>query len=99
MASEATPSPKAKTTMESLNRTKTELTLHYDSVIESLKQFNRNGNKLKADAENNNMITEKTVFKVEKLTSTNTEKLPVDKPVDKEVQNDALNGSGKKGEY
>lgn len=84
--------------MESLNRTKTELTLHYDSVIESLKQFNRNGGKTISDSDNNSMITEKATIKLEKLTSTNSEKIPVDKPVDKEVQNDALNSSNRKGE-
>lgn len=39
-ASQATPSPKAKATMETLDRTRTDLSYHYDSVVQSLKKLN-----------------------------------------------------------
>lgn len=39
-ASQATPSPKAKATMEALDRTRSDLTYHYDSVVQSLKHLN-----------------------------------------------------------
>lgn len=38
-ASQATPSPKAKATMETLDRTRSDLSYHYDSVVESLKRL------------------------------------------------------------
>lgn len=39
-ASQATPSPKAKATMETLDRTRSDLSYHYDSVVQSLKKLN-----------------------------------------------------------
>lgn len=39
-ASQATPSPKAKATMETLDRTRSDLSYHYDSVVQSLKRLN-----------------------------------------------------------
>lgn len=39
-ASQATPSPKAKATMETLDRTRSDLSYHYDSVVQSLKKIN-----------------------------------------------------------
>ncbi|XP_031638601.1 dystrophin, isoforms A/C/F/G/H isoform X5 [Contarinia nasturtii] len=41
-ASQATPSPKAKATMETLDRTRSDLSYHYDSVVQSLKKLNNN---------------------------------------------------------
>lgn len=44
-ASQATPSPKAKATMETLDRARSDLSYHYDSVVQSLKKLNtREGN-------------------------------------------------------
>lgn len=39
-ASQATPSPRAKATMETLDRTRSDLSYHYDSVVQSLKKLN-----------------------------------------------------------
>lgn len=39
-ASQATPSPRAKETMETLDRTRSDLSYHYDSVVQSLKKLN-----------------------------------------------------------
>lgn len=39
-ASQATPSPKAKATMETLDRTRSDLSYHYNSVVQSLKKLN-----------------------------------------------------------
>lgn len=41
-ASQATPSPKAKATMETLDRTRSDLSYQYDSVVQSLKKLNNN---------------------------------------------------------
>lgn len=95
-ASQATPSPKAKATMEALDRTRSDLTHHYDSVVESLKQLNarsivggdrnanahRNGNRFVDNGNNGDDGSLK----------------PDGKPVDEKVQIDNANfDESKKG--
>lgn len=53
IASQATPSPRAKATMETLDRTKADLILNYDSVVQSLKQLNRMSRERNGNANNN----------------------------------------------
>lgn len=81
-ASQATPSPRAKATMESLDHAKSELIINYDSVVQSLKQLNRINRNRNSNDGNGNLTT--------------NEKYPEDKPVDKEVQN-RNHGENKKG--
>lgn len=85
-ASQATPSPKAKITMETLDRSRSDLSYHYDSVIQSLKQFNaradnsnvdRNENPIEDNGNNENINI--------------TKAKPDSKPVDKKVQIDDIN--------
>lgn len=88
IASQATPSPRAKATMETLDRTKADLIINYDSVVQSLKQLNRmsrerNGN-ASADATN--------------IDNGNGEEA-AEKPVDKDTTKSlGQNGSQEKGE-
>lgn len=96
-ASQATPSPKAKATMEALDRTRSDLTHHYDSVVQSLKQLNsrsgvggdrnanthRNGNRVLDNGNNN---------------GDDGSQQPDGKPVDEKVQIDNANiDESKKG--
>lgn len=96
-ASQATPSPKAKATMEALDRTRNDLTHHYDSVVHSLKQLNarsgvggdrnanthRNGNRFVDNGNNGDR---------------DGSQQPEGKPVDEKVQIDNANiDKSKKG--
>lgn len=86
-ASQATPSPKAKATMETLDRTRTDLSYHYDSVVQSLKKLKE---KTDSNDRNGNNYTNNDDFKESDA-----------KPVDKKVQIDNLNADkkGKKTKY
>lgn len=83
-ASQATPSPKAKVTMETLDRSRSDLSYHYDCVIQSLKQLNAHADNARStdngnDANSNNECINSTKAK------------PDAKPVDKKVQIDSGN--------
>lgn len=87
IASQATPSPRAKATMETLDRTKTDLIINYDSVVQSLKQLNRMS---RERHENANNIGD---------TNGNGEN-STERPVANELQKSfGQNGSQKKGEF
>lgn len=90
IASQATPSPRAKATMETLDRTKADLIINYDSVVQSLKQLNRMSRE-----RNGNAITDGDATNVD---NGNGEKA-AGKPVDKDTpRSGKQNGSQKKGE-
>lgn len=78
-ASQATPSPRAKATMETLDRAKTDLIINYDSVVRSLKQLNRTGGHGRNNGNNNGEIDQS----VEK---------PVDKEVQNQTSLNEKNG-------
>lgn len=87
-ASQATPSPKAKVTMETLDRSRSDLSYHYDCVIQSLKQLNAHADNAR-NAENGNDEN----GSIESGSSTQTK--PDAKPVDKKVQIDNVNAEKK----
>lgn len=77
-ASQATPSPKAKATMEALDRTRSDLSYHYDSVVQSLKQLNARSSDQNA---NHNVDNGNTINPMQSD----------GKPVDEKVQIDNAN--------
>lgn len=82
-ASQATPSPKAKVTMETLDRSRSDLSYHYDCVIQSLKQLNAHDNARNTDNGNDGNGNNECI---------NSNKTKPDaKPVDKKVQIDSVN--------
>lgn len=96
-ASQATPSPKAKATMETLDRTQSDLSYHYDSVVQSLKQLNGKHNFQRTDSGDNgsNGSSSSSSSSSGGGSSGNGEtKHPDGKPVDKKVQN-----ADKKGKF
>lgn len=88
-ASQATPSPKAKATMETLDRTQSDLSYHYDSVVQSLKHLNGKHRLQRTDSSDSSGGSGAGSSNG----STET-KHPDGKPVDKKVQN-----ADKKGNY
>ena len=79
-ASQATPSPKAKATMETLDRTQNELSYHYDSVVQSLKQLNGKHQFQRTDSGDNGSSGSSS-------SGSSETQHPDGKPVDKKVQN------------
>lgn len=92
-ASQATPSPKAKATMETLDRTQSDLSYHYDSVVQSLKQLNGKHRLQRTDSSDNGSNSSGGSGAGSSNGSTEA-KHPDGKPVDKKVQN-----ADKKGNY
>lgn len=90
-ASQATPSPKAKLTMETLDRNRSDLSYHYDCVIASLKQLNAHSDSARSTVANDNDANGNGGA----IEGAKTE--PDAKPVDKKVQIDSGNAD-KKGE-
>lgn len=90
-ASQATPSPKAKATMETLDRTQSDLSYHYDSVIQSLKQLNGKHQLQRTDSGDNGSCSSSSSSSGSGSSETQH---PDGKPVDKKVQN-----ANKKGEF
>lgn len=91
IASQATPSPRAKATMETLDRTKADLIINYDSVVQSLKQLNRMSRERFESANNNG-----DPIKIDNGNGENVAEKPVDKEVQRSIEQ---NGSQKKGEF
>lgn len=92
IASQATPSPRAKATMETLDRTKADLIINYDSVVQSLKQLNRLSRERNENANNNG---DRNAADVDNGNGENASKKLVDAEVQRSVDQ---NGSQKKGE-
>lgn len=90
-ASQATPSPKAKLTMETLDRSRSDLSYHYDCVIASLKQLNAHSDSARSTVANDNDENGNGAA----IEGAKTK--PDAKPVDKKVQIDSGNAD-KKGE-
>lgn len=93
IASQATPSPRAKATMETLDRTKADLIINYDSVVQSLKQLNRLSRERNEHANNNN--GDRNAADVDNGNGENASNKLVDAEVQRSVDQ---NGSQKKGE-
>lgn len=91
-ASQATPSPKAKLTMETLDRSRSDLSYHYDCVIASLKQLNAHSDNVRSAVDNDNDENGNN----ESIESGQTK--PDAKPVDKIVQIDGGKAE-KKGKH
>lgn len=83
-ASQATPSPRAKATMETLDRTQSDLSYHYDSVVQSLKQLNGKHKLQRTDSGDNGSTSSGSGGASNGCSET---KNPDGKPVDKKVQN------------
>lgn len=84
-ASQATPSPKAKATMETLDRTQSNLSYHYDSVVQSLKQLNGKHQLQRTNSSDNGNTSSSSSSSGSN--GNGETKYPDGKPVDKKVQN------------
>lgn len=97
-ASQATPSPKAKATMEALDRTRSDLTYHYDSVVQSLKQLNTRSMAIDDDKNANTHRNGNRFVDKDNNGNDDGSQQPDGKPVNKKVQNDNANvDESKKG--
>lgn len=90
IAKQATPSPRAKATLESLEKIKQSLSVHCDDVVVALAELNRTKDI------NKNLQTPSSASSSQTVQLSPPES-PL--PINESLQSESLNGTSKNGEY